>query len=71
MRVGVEGARAAAWETVRVQIETKRVWDTEQAWDTEQCGAPREAGVRRGHPDASPRPDVRALAFPFTKCIDL
>jgi len=39
--------------------------ETERAWDTERCETPREADMRRGRPDASPRPNVRALAFPI------
>jgi hypothetical protein len=61
MHVGVERARVVARETVRVQI------DTERARDMEQHGTPREAGMRRGPPNASPHLDVPALAFPNSK----
>jgi len=72
MRVGVEGAQAAGAKNSAGADRDGAVRDTEQARDmvqardTEQHGPPREvgAGVRRGHPDASPHPDVRALAFP-------
>ena len=57
MRVGVEGRERQGQKTVRAQIETK------QAWDVERRGTPREVGVRRRRLDASPRLDVRALAF--------
>jgi hypothetical protein len=67
MRVGVEGARAAARETCvgadrdRVGIGHGAARDTDQARDTEWRGTPREAGVRRGRLGSS---SVRTLAFP-------
>jgi hypothetical protein len=63
MRVGVEGARVVARETVRVQIDTERAQDIERARDMERHGTPREAGMRRGPPNASPRLDVQAASL--------
>jgi hypothetical protein len=66
---GCEGARAIGMGNHAGTDRDRAVQDMEQAQDTKQCGPPPKAGegVRFGRPDASPRPDVRALAFP-TSC---
>jgi hypothetical protein len=58
--VGVEGVRAAGAgnraganrDGAGVGHEAAR--DIKRAWDTERRKTPREVGVRRGRPDASP-----------------
>ena len=56
MHVGVEGRERQVRETMRVQIETER------SWDTERSGTLHEAGVRRGRLDVRVCPDSQALA---------
>jgi hypothetical protein len=73
------GPHACAWvwmgrerqvrETMQAQIQTEAGMGYGAGRDTERHRPRREVGMQRGRSDASPRPDVRTLAFPTSKSV--
>jgi hypothetical protein len=65
MHMSVEGVRAASADRDEAGVGHRLAWDMEWARDMERHGTPREGGIRRGRLNASPRLDIRTLAFPL------